>query len=116
MAKVILSQQGYVALVTINRPEAMNALNQEVIEELIEAFDLIDVDQTRCVIITGADDRAFVAGADIAQMKDMTSDEYNLLIQKQSGVGNIPGKITIIDKNGKEKVFDINLEKDWKLK
>lgn len=75
MAKVILSQQGYVALVTINRPEAMNALNQDVIVELIEAFDLIDLDQTRCVIVTGADDKAFVAGADIAAMRDMDSEE-----------------------------------------
>ncbi len=75
MAKVILSQQGYVALVTINRPEAMNALNVEVIEELIDAFDMIDVDNTRCVILTGADDRAFVAGADIAAMANMSSEE-----------------------------------------
>ena len=75
MEKVILSQQGYVALVTVNRPEAMNALNQEVIEELMEAFELIDLEQTRCVIVTGADDRAFVAGADIAAMRDMTSEE-----------------------------------------
>lgn len=75
MAKVILSQQGYVALVTINRPEAMNALNVEVIEELIDAFDMIDVDNTRCVILTGADVRAFVAGADIAAMANMSSEE-----------------------------------------
>jgi len=75
MAKVILTQQGYVALVTINRPEALNALNQEVIEELIDAFDMIDIENTRCVILTGADDRAFVAGADIAAMAAMSSEE-----------------------------------------
>ncbi len=75
MAKVILTQQGYVALVTINRPEAMNALNQEVIEELIDAFDMIDIENTRCVILTGADDRAFVAGADIAAMANMENEE-----------------------------------------
>lgn len=48
--------------------------------------------------------------------KDFTSDDYNLLIEKQSGVGTVPGKVTIIDKNGKEKVFDISLAGDWKLK
>lgn len=74
MAKVLLTQQGYVAVVTINRPEAMNALNQEVIEELIDAFDTIDLENTRCVILTGTD-RAFVAGADIAAMAPMSSEE-----------------------------------------
>jgi len=47
--------------------------------------------------------------------KDITYEDYNLLIQKQSGVSDVPGKITIIDKNGKEKIFDITLAGDWKM-
>jgi len=47
--------------------------------------------------------------------KNINSENYNLLIQKQSGVSDVPGKITIIDKNGKEKIFDITLAGDWKM-
>jgi hypothetical protein len=47
--------------------------------------------------------------------KDFSASDYNLLIQKQSGVSDIPGKITIVDENGKEKVQDITLAGDWKM-
>jgi hypothetical protein len=47
--------------------------------------------------------------------KDFSASDYNLLIQKQSGVSDIPGKITIVDKNGKEKTYDAGLDGDWKL-
>jgi hypothetical protein len=53
---------------------------------------------------------------DYSLPKDFTSENYNLLIQKQSGVENIPGHITIVDKNGKEKVYNITLAGDWKIK
>ena len=48
--------------------------------------------------------------------KSITFENYNFLIQKQSGISEIPGKITIVDKNGKEKVLNIALAGDWKLK
>jgi hypothetical protein len=48
--------------------------------------------------------------------KDMTSEDYNLLIQKQSGVSDIPGKVMIIEKNGKEVVLNIKLAGDWKYR
>ena len=55
-----------VATVTINRPEALNALNSTVLDELFEVFNVIDQDEeVRCVIVTG-EGRSFVAGADIA--------------------------------------------------
>jgi len=58
-----------IARVTINRPGAMNALNQDVTTELIECFGESLVDHAiGCVIITGAGDKAFVAGADIRQL------------------------------------------------
>ncbi|MDP4084265.1 MAG: enoyl-CoA hydratase-related protein [Bacillota bacterium] len=59
-----------IAVITINRPKYLNALNSEVLIELSEAVDLIDKDPTiRAVILTGAGEKAFVAGADISEMK-----------------------------------------------
>jgi len=64
-----------VAIITIDRPEALNALNLEVLALLEEAVAKADRDdEVYVVVITGAG-RAFVAGADIAQMKDLTADE-----------------------------------------
>lgn len=60
-----------VAIITISRPEALNALNLQVLEDLEQAFDQIDLDQIRCIILTGEGDRSFVAGADISEMLNM---------------------------------------------
>jgi len=59
-----------VATVTINRPKALNALNGATIGELTQCFQALDVDPAvRVVILTGAGAKAFVAGADIAEMR-----------------------------------------------
>ena len=59
----------HVAVVTINRPKALNALNPEVVDSLGEVLArLEDEGNTRCVVLTGAGDKAFVAGADIGAM------------------------------------------------
>lgn len=59
-----------VAVITINRPKFLNALNTEVLRELSEIVELIDKDLSiRAVIVTGAGEKAFVAGADIAEME-----------------------------------------------
>ena len=64
-----------IGYVTINRPEALNALNSTVLEELFDVFQKIDDDaDVRCVILTG-EGRAFVAGADIAQMSTLNAIE-----------------------------------------
>jgi len=69
---VRLEKQAAVAIVTIDRPEALNALNAAVIEAFGEAIEAIEADaDLRAVVVTGAG-RAFVAGADIAEMKGMT--------------------------------------------
>lgn len=76
MAFVKLEEKaGGVAVLTVNRPEALNALNGEVISQLNEALDRIDPASVRCLIVTGAGQKAFVAGADIAQMRDLTKAE-----------------------------------------
>lgn len=63
------------AQITINRPQALNALNSEVFKDLNNALDIIEKDsELRTVIITGSG-KAFVAGADIAEMSEMTNEQ-----------------------------------------
>lgn len=63
-----------VAVVTINRPEALNALSKDILEELGVAFAAIEKNETvACVILTGSGAKAFVAGADIAAMQSMNA-------------------------------------------
>jgi enoyl-CoA hydratase len=63
---------GTVATLTVNRPKALNALNRPVVEGLLEILQTVRDDRAvRALIITGAGDRAFVAGADIAAMVEM---------------------------------------------
>jgi len=60
-----------IATITINRPEALNALNEETIRELLARFEDAENDENiRVIVITGAGDRAFSAGADLKMMKD----------------------------------------------
>ena len=69
---VKLQKKEAVAVLTIDRPEALNALNRSVIDDFGRALDEIEADATlRSVVVTG-EGRAFVAGADIAEMKEMT--------------------------------------------
>ncbi len=75
MSFVTCEVEGAVALVTIDRPKALNALNPEVLADLKTAFESIDQETVRCVILTGAGDKSFVAGADIVSMSTMTKAE-----------------------------------------
>lgn len=75
MSFVTFEKDGYVGVITINRPEALNALNRQVLEDLSSVLDQIDVNETRAVIITGAGEKSFVAGADISAMSTMTVKE-----------------------------------------
>ena len=59
----------------INRPKALNALNEDVLNELEQAFDAVDLGAVRCLILTGAGEKSFVAGADIGAMSTMTKAE-----------------------------------------
>ena len=75
MAFVNTEIQGAVAVVTIDRPKALNALNPEVLADLKVAFEAIDQNTVRCVVLTGAGEKSFVAGADIGSMSTMTKAE-----------------------------------------
>ena len=62
-----------VALLTINRPKAMNSLNAEVLSELFDTLQALEQDsEVKVVVLTGAGEKAFVAGADIAEMSGMS--------------------------------------------
>lgn len=74
MSNVLCKVEGGLAEVTINRPQALNALNSETLQELSKIIeDLTGKKEIGVVIITGAGEKAFVAGADITQMKDMSA-------------------------------------------
>ncbi|HEX2558417.1 MAG TPA: enoyl-CoA hydratase-related protein [Nitrososphaera sp.] len=80
MKYIQLEPQGDIALVKINRPEALNAMNTDVISELSRAIDILAADDTiKVVIITGAGERSFCAGADISYMVNinpMQAEKY----------------------------------------
>ena len=63
---------GQVGVITINRPKALNALNSEVLDDLNAVFDGVDQSEVRCLVLTGAGDKSFVAGADIGEMSTLT--------------------------------------------
>lgn len=72
MGYVDYEQDGYVGLMTINRPKALNALNEEVLKDLDAAFAAVDLASARVIILTGEGEKSFVAGADIGAMSTMT--------------------------------------------
>ncbi len=73
---LILEREGALAVLTVNRPDALNALNSKVLEELRHAVDAIAADkELRVVILTGAGPKAFIAGADIGEMAGLTPVE-----------------------------------------
>ena len=70
---VLTEKRGRVGIITVNRPEALNAVNGDVREGLAAAAAKFDADpEIGCVVLTGAGDKAFIAGADIKEMSDKT--------------------------------------------
>src|SRR6478672_6251919 len=78
---VLVEKRGAVTLVTLNRPQALNALNSQVLRDLIEVFGAYDADDSQhCLVLTGSE-KAFAAGADIKEMSsqgfaDMYSSDF----------------------------------------
>ena len=64
-----------VGIITISREKALNALNSQVLDELGEAFNAVDLNEIRCIVLTGAGEKSFVAGADIGEMSSLTKAE-----------------------------------------
>ena len=75
MSYVTSLQEGPLLTLILNRPESLNALNAQVLDDLSVALDAVDLDTVRCLIFTGAGEKAFAAGADIAAMADMAPEE-----------------------------------------
>ena len=75
-----------IAILTINRPEALNALNSQVLDDLNAALDGIDVNTVRALVLTGAGEKSFVAGADIGEMSTLTKAEGQAFGKKGNDV------------------------------
>ncbi|KLE17155.1 short-chain-enoyl-CoA hydratase [Clostridium sp. C8] len=76
LKNIILEKEGNLAIVTINRPKALNALNSETLKDLDLVLENLESDKNiYCVVLTGAGEKAFVAGADISEMKDLSEEE-----------------------------------------
>lgn len=72
LSTLLVSLQQGILIITINRPDKMNALNRTVFKDLEKVLDLVDEDkQIRAVVITGAGNKAFVAGADINEFTSL---------------------------------------------
>ena len=75
-APIHLAIEAGIARLTMNRPKALNALNSALLSELASILDDLEArDDLRAVLITGEGEKSFVAGADIAEMRDKTPDE-----------------------------------------
>ena len=86
MEFILYEPKDMVATITINRPKALNALNSQVLEELDAALDAVDLNTVRCLILTGAGDKSFVAGADIGEMSTLTKAEGEAFGKKGNDV------------------------------
>jgi enoyl-CoA hydratase len=89
MSSVLVERDGHVALLTLNRPEKLNSLDEALLRDLLSAVASVDGDSSvRVAILTGAGDRAFAAGADIAAMKDMTPVQAKRFAELGHSVGS----------------------------
>ncbi len=83
MENILIEKEENVAIVTINRPTKLNALNKATIEELHHAFNELDNDKTiKAILVTGSGEKAFVAGADIAEFAHFSETEGKELAAK----------------------------------
>ncbi len=86
MEYIVYEQKGNVGIITISRERALNALNSTVLEELDQTLDSVDLSVTRCLILTGAGQKSFVAGADIGEMSTLTKAEGEAFGKKGNDV------------------------------
>lgn len=86
MDYILYEQKGQTGVITINREKALNALNSQVLDELNATLDAVNLDEVRCLIITGAGSKSFVAGADIGEMSTLTKAEGEAFGKKGNDV------------------------------
>ena len=76
---VLVEQRDAVTLITLNRPQALNALSSQVLAELTQVFAAFQADDSqKCAVITGSGDKAFAAGADIKEMQQKAAADFYL--------------------------------------
>src|SRR4051812_16962027 len=101
---LLLERESAVAFITVNRPKVLNALNSPTLEELLHTLlDLQRDDDIRAIVITGAGEKAFIAGADIGELADLTPTrgrEHSLAGQHVLDVLENLGKPVIAAING----------------
>src|SRR5438093_7234130 len=103
LENLLYEKKGAIAYVTLNRPKVLNALNQRTWENLRTAFeDARDDTQVRGVILTGAGDKAFIAGADISELAQVTAVEA----EKSSSYGQ--AVLNLIENLGKPVIAAVN--------
>jgi enoyl-CoA hydratase len=83
---ILYEVNGAVGKITINREKALNALNSQVLDELNATLDSVNLDEVRCLILTGAGAKSFVAGADIGEMSTLTKAEGEAFGKKGNDV------------------------------
>ncbi len=89
LKNVIVEKENNIGIISINRPDALNALNSDTLSDIKTAIEQVkDDDEISIVIITGVGEKAFVAGADIKEMKDMTPLQARKFIHFGQGVFN----------------------------
>ena len=86
MEFILYEVKGATGIITINRERALNALNSTVLEELDATLDAVNLDEVRCLILTGAGQKSFVAGADIGEMSNLTKAEGEAFGKKGNDV------------------------------
>ena len=79
-------EKGMIGIITISREKALNALNSQVLDEISKTFDSVDINNIRCLILTGAGEKSFVAGADISEMSTATKSEGEAFGKKGNDV------------------------------
>lgn len=86
MEYILYEEKSGYAILTINREKALNALNSQVLDELNAALDAVNLDTVRCLIVTGAGAKSFVAGADIGEMSTLTKAQGEAFGKKGNDV------------------------------
>ncbi len=86
MEMVLFEEKGLVGVITVNRPKVLNALCSQVLDELNAVLDSIDTAKLRCLVVTGAGEKSFVAGADISEMSTLTKAQGEAFGKKGNDV------------------------------